>query len=161
MQARVRVRGLTFSSGPLLPPQLPGRVSSMALAVLDFDALPRCYLKLLPLPHQVSCCHLALAFRASCTGAKLPHCFFQMIAGSSTVLPPAAGSWRLLDVGAGKLHARVRSSSHVRINAPCRIGDGCMYMSWLDAGFFRPLLRAVELLPGEIWCAPASVIVLC
>ena len=25
----------------------------------------------------------------------------------------------------------------------------CMYMSWLDAGFFVPLLLAVELLPGE------------
>ena len=28
-------------------------------------------------------------------------------------------------------------------------------------GFFRLLLRAVELLPGEIWCAHASMIVLC
>jgi hypothetical protein len=25
---------------------------------------------------------------------------------------------------------------------------GCMYMSWLDAGFLVPLLLAVELLPG-------------
>jgi hypothetical protein len=90
----------------------------------QFGALLRCYLKPLPLLHQVSCCSLAHALLASCAGAKLPHCFFQMIAGSLVVLPPAAGSPRLLNVGAGKLHARVRSSSHVRINAPCRIGDG-------------------------------------
>jgi hypothetical protein len=38
----------------------------------EFDALLRCYLKLLPLLHQASCCHLALAFLASSTGAKAP-----------------------------------------------------------------------------------------
>ena len=37
----------------------------------------------------------------------------------------------------------------------------CMYMSWLDAGYFWPLLYAVELLPGEFQkCAPASIICL-
>ncbi len=78
-----------------------------------FDALLRCQLKRLLLLHPVSCCHIAHASFASCAGAKLPHCFFKMIAGSSTTLPPAAGLLRRLDVGAGKLHARVRSSSHV------------------------------------------------
>jgi hypothetical protein len=48
-----------------------------------------------------------------------------MIAGSSITLPPVAGLLRLLDVGAGKPHARVRSSSHVQVNVPYRIGDGC------------------------------------
>jgi hypothetical protein len=64
------------------------------------------------------------------------------------VLPPAAELLRYWDVGIGKQHARVRSSSRL-INISCRIGDGCMYMSWLDAGYFWPLLHAVELLPGE------------
>jgi hypothetical protein len=65
----------------------------------------------------------ACAFLAACR-RKPPYSFFQMIAGSLIVLPPAAGLLRLLDAGAGKPHARVRSSSHVRINAPFRIGDG-------------------------------------
>ena len=47
------------------------------------------------------------------------------IADSSITLPPVAGLPRLLDVGAGKPHARVRSSSHVQVNVPYRIGDGC------------------------------------
>ena len=56
-----------------------------------FDALLRCYLKLLLLLHQVSCCPLAHASFASCAGAKLPHCSFVRWPGSSSSVccPPS------------------------------------------------------------------------
>ena len=62
----------------------------------------------------------ACAFFAACR-RKPPYSFFQV---SLIVLLSAAELLRLLDAGAGKPHVRVRSSSHVRINAPFRIGDG-------------------------------------
>ena len=105
---------LTFSSGSLLASASAARTCLVGVAHdAEFDALLRCCLKLLLLLHQVSCGLLVHASLAYCTGAELPHCFFQMIAGSLIVLPPAAELLRCLDVGAGKQHARVRSSSRL------------------------------------------------
>jgi hypothetical protein len=67
----VRVYLITFSSGLLL--SFASVAWMWPIGGAWFDALLRCYLKLLPLLHQVSFCHLALALLASCAGAKLPH----------------------------------------------------------------------------------------
>jgi len=65
-----------------------------------------------------------------------------MIAGSSIALPPAAGSPRLLNVGAGKQHSRVRFFiASISINF-LQNSDGIACMTWLDFGSFWPLLAA-------------------
>jgi len=64
----------------------------------EFDALLRCYLKLLLLLHQVSCCLILHAFIA--TPAQAPFTFwrFSRTAGFLISLLPAAELLRLLDV---------------------------------------------------------------
>jgi hypothetical protein len=51
----------------------------------------------------------------------------------------------------------VRSSSRSKSMLLVGLAMVCMYMSWLDAGFFVPLLLCCRAASrGILWCAPAS-----
>ena len=112
-----------------------------AAALLDKAAAAAASGELLP---SCACIHRIMRWR----NAPLLTLDLQMVAGYSIVLLPAAESLRLLNVGAGKPHARVRSSSRNRIKAFVGTAmEMCMYMSCSTSGSFWP--ATASCFPGK------------
>jgi hypothetical protein len=122
----------------------------VALAVLVFDALLRCYLKLLLLLHQVSCCLFALASLASCAGAKLPHCtfIFRWRRSSSVCCLPSkcCGSWIMAQVS-GTLVCALHRVNELKLIVETAM-ELSMYMSCSTSGSIWPATSSC--FPGKI-----------
>ena len=155
--ARACWRCLTSFAGLALPaliaalPALPALAVLLrrAAALLLKAAAAAASGKLLPC---IACAFSAARWRMPLCSL----CLLQMLSFLK-LLPPAADLLRLQCAGAGKLHARVRSSSPVCINSSCRIATAVhvhvLARRWLllaSAACCRAASR------GVLWCAPAS-----